>query len=101
MHSIGASSKTVLWNVIGEGLFIGLMSWVLAVVLSLPLSLMIGNLVGDLAFRFPLPLILSPSAVILWLAIILIGSITASVYPACNASRLTIRETLVYIWKGK
>jgi putative ABC transport system permease protein len=97
MRSIGARSRTVLWNVISEGIFIGLMSWVIAVVLSLPLSLMIGRLVGNLAFRFPLPLVLSPSAVIIWLAIIVVGSVAASAYPARNASRLTIRETLVYI----
>ncbi len=97
MRSIGARSKTVLWNVISEGVFIGLMSWIIAAALSLPLSLAIGRLLGNMAFRFPLPLIVSPSALVIWLAIIVIGSIAASAYPARNASRLTIRETLVYI----
>ena len=97
MRSIGARSGTVLWNVISEGMFIGLMSWVIAVVLSLPLSLMIGRLIGNLAFRFPLPLVLSPSAMLIWLGIIIIGSIAASAYPARQASQLTVRETLTYI----
>ena len=50
-----------------EGVFIGLISWVIAVPLSLPLSWGIGYLVGMLSFRAPLPLILSPLAVVGWL----------------------------------
>jgi putative ABC transport system permease protein len=97
MRSIGARAGTVLWNVISEGILIGLMSWIIAVLLSLPLSLMIGNLIGTLAFRFPLPLVLSPAAVVIWLGIIVVGSIAASAYPARQASQLTIRETLAYL----
>ena len=97
MRSIGARSGAVLWNVISEGIFIGLMSWVIAVVLSLPLSLMIGRLIGILAFRFPLSLVLSPTAVFIWLGIIVVGSIAASAYPARQASQLTVRETLAYL----
>lgn len=97
MRTIGAKSGTVLRNVIFEGIFIGLMSWAIAVVLSLPLSVAIGNLVGNLSFRSPLPLVLSPMAVVIWLAVIVLGSIAASAYPAWKASQLTIRETLAYI----
>jgi putative ABC transport system permease protein len=97
MRAIGARSRTVLRNVISEGVFIGLMSWILACVLSIPLSLGVGYLIGNLAFRAPLPLILSPLGLGLWLLIIVIGSITASAYPAQKASSLTIRETLSYV----
>jgi putative ABC transport system permease protein len=97
MRAIGAKSKTILRNVIGEGLLIGLMSWVIALPLSLPISYGVGYLIGMLSFRSPLPLILSPLAVILWLLVIVVGSIAASAYPARKASRLTIRETLSYI----
>ena len=97
MRAIGAQSQTILRNVISEGLFIGLMSWVIAVPLSLPVSLGVGYLVGMLSFRSPLPLILSPLAVIIWLLVIVIGSIAASAYPARQASRLTVRETLAYV----
>ncbi len=97
MRAIGAKSKTVLRNVISEGVFIGLMSWVISVPLSVPLSLGIGYLVGNLSFRSPLPLIVSPMGLVLWLLVIVIGSIAASAYPARQASRLTIRETLAYV----
>ena len=97
MRTIGGKSGTVLRNVIFEGLFIGLMSWAIALVFSLPLSVAIGRLIGNLSFRSPLPLVLSPMAVVIWLAVIVLGSIAASAYPAWKASRLTIRETLAYI----
>ena len=97
MRAIGAKSRTVLRNVISEGVFIGLMSWVFAVTFSIPLSLGVGYLIGNLAFRAPLPLILSPFGLVLWLWVIVIGSMAASAYPAQKASSLTIRETLSYI----
>jgi putative ABC transport system permease protein len=97
MRAIGAKSNTVLRNVISEGVFIGLMSWVISVPLSIPLSLGIGYLVGNLSFRAPLPLIVSPMGLSLWLLVIIVGSIAASAYPARQASRLTIRETLAYV----
>ena len=97
MRTIGARSSIVLRNVISEGVLIGLMSWVFAIVLSIPLSLGVGYLIGNMAFRAPLPLIVPPSGVALWLLTIVIGSMAASAYPAWQASQLTIRETLVYV----
>jgi putative ABC transport system permease protein len=97
MRTIGARGDTILRNVIGEGVFIGLLSWLIALPLSLPLSYGIGNLVGTLAFRFPLELTVSPSALLVWFGVIVIGSVAASAYPAWTASRLTVRETLAYL----
>jgi len=97
MRAIGAKSKIILRNIISEGVFIGLMSWVIALPLSIPLTFGIGYLIGNLSFRAPLPLVISPAGLIIWFSIILIGSIAASAYPAQQASRLTVRETLAYI----
>jgi putative ABC transport system permease protein len=97
MRAIGAKSNTILRNVISEGLFIGLISWLIAVPLSLPLSWGVDYLVGMLSFRAALPLILSPLAVFGWLLLVLLGAVFASFYPARQASRLTIRETLAYV----
>ncbi|MBI2331138.1 MAG: FtsX-like permease family protein [Chloroflexi bacterium] len=97
MRAIGARSRTILRNIISEGVFIGLMSWVIALPLSIPLSLGIGYLIGMMSFRSPLPLIMSPAGLGIWLSVIVIGSIAASAYPAQQASRLTVRETLAYI----
>jgi putative ABC transport system permease protein len=97
MRTIGGRSCTILRNVISEGVFIGLMSWFIAVLLALPLSALVGNLIGTLAFRSPLSLVVSPSALVIWLGLIVLGSMAASAYPAWTASRLTIRETLAYV----
>ncbi|MEW9702703.1 ABC transporter permease [Paenibacillus sp. SI8] len=97
MRTIGGKSGTVLRNVISEGVFIGLLSWTISIVLSLPLSFYVGRLIGNLSFKLPLPLVLSPMAAAIWLTIIILGSIAASAYPAWQATRLTIRETLAHI----
>ncbi len=97
MRAIGAKSQAILRNVISEGIFIGLLSWLIAVPLSLPFSWGVGYLVGMLSFRAPLPLILSPWAVFGWLLIVALGAMGASYLPARQASRLTIRETLAYV----
>jgi putative ABC transport system permease protein len=97
MRAIGAKSKTILRNIISEGVFIGLMSWVIALPLSVPLSLGIGYLIGMMSFRSPLPLTVSPMGLVVWFLILFVGSIAASAYPAQQASRLTVRETLAYV----
>lgn len=97
MRAIGGRSGTVIRSVILEGVFIGLQSWVIAIILSLPLSFAVGRLLGNLAFRSPLPLSLSPIAILIWLMVIALGSIAASAYPAWKASQMTVRETLIYI----
>ena len=97
MQTIGATPNTVLRIVVSEGVFIGVLSWIAAVPLALPLSALVGTVTGNLAFRVPLPLVISPLAALLWLAIIIVGSTAASAFPAWRASRLTIRETLAYV----
>lgn len=97
MQAIGGTPNTVLRIVVTEGVFIGVLSWVIAVLVSLPFSLLVGTVTGNMAFRLPLPLVISPLAVGLWLAIVIIGSAAASAVPAWRASRLTVRETLAYI----
>ncbi len=97
MRSIGARSRTVLLNVISEGVMIGLMSYVLAFAVSLPLSFGMGAYLGEMSFRSPLPLMIAPLGLGLWLAILILGSTAASAVPARQAANLTVRETLAYV----
>ncbi|MBI5965895.1 MAG: FtsX-like permease family protein [Chloroflexi bacterium] len=97
MRAIGAKSKTILRNIISEGVFIGLMSWGIALPLSIPLSYGIGYLLGMMSFRSPLTLVISPAGLVIWFLLLVVGSIAASAYPAQQASRLTVRETLAYV----
>jgi putative ABC transport system permease protein len=97
MRAVGAKSKTILRNIISEGVFIGLMSWAIALPLSIPLSYGIGYLLGMMSFRSPLTLVISPIGLTIWFVVLVVGSIAASAYPAQQASRLTVRETLAYV----
>jgi putative ABC transport system permease protein len=97
LQTIGGTPRAVRSMVVSEGLFIGVMSSVLAIALALPLSAMVNTMVGRMMFNAPLPLILAPQTVMIWLAVVLGGSAIASAIPAWRASRLTVRETLAYI----
>jgi putative ABC transport system permease protein len=97
MRAIGANTRTMLRNVISEGLFIGLMSWFLALILSIPPTLLVDNLLGGLMARVPLALIVSSTSLVVWFLVIILGASAASAYPAWQASRLTVRETLAYL----
>jgi putative ABC transport system permease protein len=97
LQTIGGTPRTVRSMVVSEGVFIGAMSWVLAIVLALPLSAMVNAMVGQMMFNVSLPLVLAPQTMLIWLAVVLVGSALASAVPAWRASRLTVRETLAYI----
>jgi putative ABC transport system permease protein len=97
MQTLGATPARVTGIVVAEGVFIGALSWVVAVALAALLSSLLGGLVGSWLFQEPLPLVLSPAALLIWLAIVLLGSAAASAYPARIATRMTIREALAYM----
>ena len=64
--------------------------------LSLFLSEHIGKLIGNMAFRTPLSLAISGIALVTWIALILLGSYLATLYPARRAIGITTREALSY-----
>lgn len=97
LQTIGDTPRTVLRIVLSEGVLIGAMRWFVAFALSLPLSALVGAVAGNLMFRTAQPLVISPLAVLIWLAVVLGGSAVASAVPAWRASRLTVHETLAYI----
>ena len=96
MRAIGATPQTIRTLIVWEGLIIGALSIGLAFVLSLGLSLYLGRFIGNMAFRTPLSLSISPLGGAIWIAIIVVGSYLATLFPARRASRLTTREALAY-----
>ncbi len=96
MRAIGATPASLIRNVIGESVFIALLSLVLALITSIPLSLIIGKTLGYMAFGTPLTLQISSQGITLWLAISILGSLASSAVPAWQASRTTVREALAY-----
>ncbi len=96
IRAIGASDRSVMDLVMVEGLLIGMMSWLLGVVLALPVSSLMANAIILALFGATADFTFTPIGVILWLFVVVILSILASVGPARNATRLTIREVLAY-----
>jgi putative ABC transport system permease protein len=97
MRAIGASPARVVAVILGEGLFVGALSTLLAVGLALPITALINRVVGSLAFRMPLPFVVSPSAFIVWVGLVLFFSSLATLFPALRASRLSVRDALDYV----
>jgi putative ABC transport system permease protein len=95
MKAVGATPGLVARVVVGEGLLVGALSWVLALVLAVPLTLGLGGVLGTAgAFGAPLSVLVSATGALAWLGVTSVVSITASLVPARRASRLTVREAL-------
>ncbi len=96
LRAVGATDRVVLQVIIVEGIFVGLVSWLLASLLALPVSKLMSVVVGLNFIKVPLDFAFSTSGIGLWLIVALIVSVFASYVPARNASRLSVREALVY-----
>ncbi|NMB54273.1 MAG: ABC transporter permease [Leptolinea sp.] len=96
MRAIGASDRTVMNLVIVEGLLIGIISWLLSCLLSFPISNWLNNVLSEALFDAPSILSITPTGFIVWLVLVVILAVSASVLPARNAAHLTIREVLSY-----
>ncbi len=96
MRAIGASSGQIARLFIGEGLLLGLLSWVIALPASIPLAytlttrLLTTILDEEIIYQFSLA---GPG---LWLGIISLLAVIASWFPARRATRISVRESLAY-----
>lgn len=96
MRAIGADDRAVMRTVIAEGIVIGLISFVLAVVLSIPFTYLLSTIVSLAVFQSAIDVVFTYTGYAIWLGLVLALSTVASIVPARNAARLTIREVLAY-----
>jgi len=96
MRAIGAVDFAIMKSVVIEGAFIGLISWAVAVLISFPISLLLLKIISDSMINAPIPMAYTLDGILIWLGVVLALSALASVLPARNAARLTIREVLAY-----
>ena len=96
MRAIGADDRAVMRTVIAEGVVIGMISLGLAVLLSIPFTYLLSTIVSLAVFQTPIDVVFTYSGYTIWLGLVLALSAIASVLPARNAARLTIREVLAY-----
>jgi putative ABC transport system permease protein len=96
MRAIGATDGQIMKTVIVEGMIIGMISWFLAAFFSFPITLLLSRIISLAIFNSPSQFVLSPLGFLIWLGLVMLLSAVASVLPARNAARLTIREVLAY-----
>jgi putative ABC transport system permease protein len=96
MRAIGASNGAILRLVIFEGMFIGVLCWILGTLVAIPIASVLDYVVGISMLQSPLDYVFSLDGFIIWLALVLVIAAAASAIPARNAMRLTVREILAY-----
>ena len=95
MRAIGATSRIIATLFIGEGLTLGLLSWVIAMPLSIPAGYLLTKMLGimvenEILYNY------TPTGAIYWLVIVTILSMAASWLPARSATQISVRESLAY-----
>jgi len=96
MRAIGATNGEIIRMVIVEGGLIGLLSFGLAILLAVPFTYLLSAIVSNAIFATPIAVVFTPVGYFIWLGLVIVLSTLASVLPARNAARLTIREVLAY-----
>jgi putative ABC transport system permease protein len=96
MRAIGARSGIILGMFVMEGVLQGLASWGIVVPVSFILGKPLADALGAVLFDASLDYQYNFSAVLVWLAIILVISTLASILPARSATLVSVRDSLAY-----
>jgi putative ABC transport system permease protein len=96
MRSIGAIDRVIIKTVIVEGMVIGVISWILGALLSFPITSLLSTIISLAIFETQIEVAFTLEGFLIWLGLVIVLSALASVLPARNAARLTIREVLAY-----
>jgi putative ABC transport system permease protein len=96
LRAIGARSRTILGIFVMEGVLQGLSSWMIAVPISLLVSPFAAEAMGGIMFGATLDYQYNWLAVLIWLGIVVVISVLASILPARGATRISVRDSLAY-----
>ena len=96
LRSIGADNGTIVGMFVMEGVLQGLLSWLMAVPLGFAIARPMSRVLGQTILQVDLDFAFNNTAVLIWLIAILCISILASLVPAHNAARISVRESLAY-----
>jgi putative ABC transport system permease protein len=97
MKAIGASGPTIRRLVVFEGIFIAVVSCVVAAVPAIILTWAMGAGLGSLFLSTSMPFVVSASGIAIWILVVVLGAALATLAPASQASRLTVRDALAYL----
>lgn len=96
MRAIGASSLQVIGLFVGEGVLLGVISWLIALPLSIPAAYGLATFGLSFVLNQQLAYQFTPLGAGLWLLIITMLAIFASALPARGAAKVSVRESLSY-----
>lgn len=96
MRAIGASSWQVIRLFVGEGMLLGLISWLIALPLGVVAAYFLTTQGLTFALNQQLVYSFAPGGAVAWLVIITILAMVASALPARGAARISVRESLAY-----
>jgi putative ABC transport system permease protein len=96
MRAVGAESPDLRLMFVIEGLCIGLLSAAIAFVLSWPLSTVVSQLLGSAMRQGSFDTQINWTGYGLWLVIVSVVSVVASISPARRATQISVREALAY-----
>lgn len=96
LRAIGARSPIILGIFVMEGIFQGCLSWLIAIPISLLASPTVASALGHAMFGATLDYQYNRLAVAVWLGIIIVISVLASILPARGAVRISVRDSLAY-----
>lgn len=96
LRAIGASNGAILRLFLSEGIVVALLGWGLAAPLAWPLSQFLCAQLGMVLIQTPLHFSFSRLGLLFSLGFILLVALAATFFPAHQATRLSVRETLTY-----
>jgi putative ABC transport system permease protein len=97
MKAIGANGSTIQRLVVFEGVFIAAVSCIVAVLPAIALTWVMGAGLGNLFLGTPIPLEVSAMGITIWIFVVIVGAALATIAPASQAARLTVRDALAYL----
>jgi putative ABC transport system permease protein len=86
LRAIGAVDREIMKSVVIEGVMIALITWVLAVGVSVPVSYALLGIIGEAMMGSAIELALTAQGVVIWLAVVVLLAVVASMLPARNAA---------------
>ncbi len=96
LRAIGGRSPTIMRMFILEGLVQGVLSWLVAVPLSLLIAPTMAATLGRTLFGVALDFRYNVQAVLIWLVVVCVLAVIASILPARRATRVSVRQSLAY-----
>jgi putative ABC transport system permease protein len=96
LRAVGARSPKIIEMFVMEGIFQGVLSWLVSIPISFLASPLIASALGIAMFGATLDFQYNWPAVVVWLGIIVVISTLASLLPARGAIRISVRDSLAY-----